>query len=145
MPPGTGGAAYKALRRRLECYENIHPQPRRRPRRRPPRRPRRRPPRRRKRTVVRFPARPRGHPGTTRPTPPEPDTIIQAEIVEKCPECGQHPGKPIYITKRIIQELPDTELVKIMGCDPTTPSQHHSITASPTTSIGFGTPETIRY
>ena len=102
MPPGTERRAYKALRRRLERYENIQPQP--------CKRPRRRPLRRRKRTVVRFPARPGGTPG-----PPEPDTIIQAEIVEKCPECGQHPGKPIYITKRIIQELPDTEPVKIMG------------------------------
>ena len=35
--------------------------------------------------------------------------------MEECPECGQHLGKPIYTRKRIIEELPDTEPVKIMG------------------------------
>jgi transposase len=99
----------QALRHRLEHYENIHT-------RNQPHRPRRK----RKRTIVRYPGRPQGHTGTTRPKPPKPDTVIQTQTVEKCPQCGEGLGQPVYTKKRILEEIPDTEPVKIMGYE-----EHH--------------------
>jgi transposase len=98
-----------ALRRRLEHYENIqaHNQPH-------------RPRRQSKRTIVRYPGRPQGHPGTTRPKPPEPDTVIQTETVEECPQCGEGLGQPVYTKKRIVEELSRSEPVKILGYE-----EHH--------------------
>jgi len=65
--------------------------------------------------VTRYPGRPRGYPGTTRPGPGQPDRIIPAEELEKCPQCGERLGKPVWTRKRIVEELPDTEPVKILG------------------------------
>ena len=96
----------QALKRRLEHYENIHNHNQTPPLRRL---------RRRKKTLTRYPGRPRGYSGTTRPRPPKPDKIIPAQEVESCPECGSHLGKPIYTKQRIVEELPGLEPVKILG------------------------------
>ena len=44
------------------------------------------PRRRRERTEVRFPGRPKGYPGTTRPIP-KPDSVVEAEELSDCPRC----------------------------------------------------------
>ena len=93
-----------ALKRRLEHYENtqthLHQQ--------------RRPRRRRKRSILRYPGRPRGRPGTTRPRPAQPDEVIPAGELEECPQCGERLGKPAWTRKRIVEELPELKPVKIL-------------------------------
>ena len=70
--------------------------------------------RRRRRSEIRFPGRPRGCPGTTRPRP-KPDLVIQAGRLDECPECGYHLGEPVLTKHRIVEELPDLEPVKVVG------------------------------
>jgi transposase len=106
-----------SLKRCLQHYENIQPARRRRLRRR----------RRKIATTARFPGRPRGYPGTTRPRPGPPQEILQADRVQNCPECGEHLSEPVYTKHRILEELPSLEPVRVVdyhedhylcsGCD----------------------------
>lgn len=96
-------AQNKILAQRLARYENI-------------RRDRallKRLSRRSQTTTTRFPGRPKGYPGTTRPMP-EPQIIIKADTLTECPECGTGLDQPILTKHRIIEELPDIEPVKVV-------------------------------
>ena len=73
------------LRRRLAAYENPHTPPS-----------RRRYPARRARGGPRFPGRPRGHPGSTRPHP-QPDQVIEPPRRERCTCCGSPLGEPCLV------------------------------------------------
>jgi transposase len=88
----------KQLGRRLAAYEE----------RREARRPRRR---RREYTIVRFPGKPKGSSGATRPVP-EPDTVIEAEELMVCAQCGVELGPPVHNRERIVEELPDVQPVR---------------------------------
>lgn len=63
--------------------------------------------------ITRFPGRPKGYPGTTRPMP-KPELIVEADAPKECPECGTGLEQPIYTRHRIVEELPDTEPVKVL-------------------------------
>jgi hypothetical protein len=83
------------LRRRLEAYENPHTPPSRRliyPR-----------PRRRT-DAPRFPGRPKGHRGSTRPHP-RPDVVVEPPLRERCTCCGAPLGEPSYVDHRIVEEI----------------------------------------
>lgn len=87
------------LERRLAAYENAHT---------PPSQQRRYP----KREPTGNPiGAPKGHKGTTRPTP-EPDEIIDARQ-ELCNKCCHKLGKPIKIIKRIIEDIPEPQPIKV--------------------------------
>jgi len=83
------------LRRRLAAYENPHTPPSRRliyPR-----------PRRRT-DAPRFPGRPRGHQGVTRPTP-SPDMVVEPPRKDRCTCCGASLGEPTRVGHRIVEEI----------------------------------------
>jgi len=83
------------LRRRLALYENPNTPPSR----------RRYPTRRHARKGgKRFPGRPKGHPGSTRPRP-KPDVVKTPEWKEWCECCGAPLGKPSYVSHRIVEEI----------------------------------------
>ena len=88
------------LKHRLTLYEGAQ---------RP--RPEHKPLRRRRRTEVRFPGRPKGYPGSTRPQP-KPDLVVAANNIDDCPDCGGVLGQPVYIKRRIVEELPDLQPMK---------------------------------
>jgi len=48
--------------------------------------------------------RPEGHEGSTRPVP-KPDETIEV-CVERCPKCRRILGEPLYLEKRIIEDIP---------------------------------------
>ena len=115
-------AQNKALTQRLARYENTH---------RP--RPLKRLRRRSQTTTTRFPGRPRGHPGTTRPRP-QPQIVVKADALGQCPECGMGLDQP-YLTKhRVVEELPGLEPVTVVdyhedhylchGCDCSIVARH---------------------
>jgi transposase len=81
------------LRRRLAAYENPHTPPSRRPY-----------PSRRARGGPRFPGRPRGHRGTTRPRP-QPDVVVPPPRKERCTCCGSPLGEPTSVGHRIVEEI----------------------------------------
>jgi len=83
------------LRRRLAAYENPHTPPSRRliyPR-----------PRRRT-DGPRFPGRPRGHRGSTRPRP-QPDVVVEPPLKDRCTCCDSPLGEPCYVGHRIVEEI----------------------------------------
>jgi transposase len=80
------------LRRRLQAYENPHTPPSRRPY-----------PTRKRGNGRRFPGRPKGHKGTTRPTPP-PNQVIPPPPKEQCTGCGSKLGEPA-VGHRIVEEI----------------------------------------
>lgn len=83
------------LMRRLALYENPNTPPSR----------RRYPTRSRvERGGRRFPGRPRGHPGSTRPRP-KPDVVKAPEWKENCEFCGAPLGEPSYVAHRIVEEI----------------------------------------
>jgi len=82
------------LRSSLAAYENPHTPPSRRGY----------PTHQRSRGGPRYPGRPRGHPGRTRPRP---DVVKAPEEREKCERCGAPLGKPSYVGHRIVEEIPD--------------------------------------
>jgi transposase len=94
----------KELERRLALYENAHapPSQRRYPTRRNGGSPR---------GGKRFPGAPKGHPGTTRPTP-KPDVVTQAEW-SQCPRCGADLGKPACVNRRIVEDIPEPQPVVV--------------------------------
>ena len=81
------------LKRRLTLYENPNVPPSR----------RRYPIRRRSNTGKRFPGRPKGHPGKTRPTP-RPDVVKKPEW-DQCEVCGVPLDWPDYVGHRIVEEI----------------------------------------
>lgn len=91
----------KELKRRLALYENAHTPPSQ----------RRYPTRQNggQRTGKRFPGRPEGHPGTTRPVP-KPDVVIQAGW-SRCPRCGVRLGEPARVKRRIVEDIPKPQPV----------------------------------
>ena len=72
------------------------------------------PRRRRERTEVRYPGRPKGCSGKTRPIP-KPDQFVKAEDPGECPECGSDLGPPFRIKNRIIEELPNLQPVRVIA------------------------------
>ena len=59
---------------------------------------------------------------------------MEAETLKQCPECGAGLGQPIYTKHRTIEQLPDTQPVKVVdyhenhylctGCDCSIVSRH---------------------
>ncbi len=83
------------LRRRLQAYENPHTPPSR----------RLIYPRPRLRTHgPRFPGRPRGHRGSTRPRP-QPDAVVEPPPKERCTCCGSPLGEPSLVGHRVVEEI----------------------------------------
>jgi transposase-like protein len=82
------------LRRRLALYENPNTPPSRRIY----------PTRRIVRGGERFPGRPHGHRGVTRPRP-RPDVVKAPEWRERCEGCGAPLGEPSYVDHRIVEEI----------------------------------------
>ena len=83
------------LKRRLTAYENPHTPPSRRliyPR-----------PKRRT-DGPRFPGRPRGHRGSTRPRP-KPEVVLEPPRKERCEGCGSPLGDPCLVGHRIVEEI----------------------------------------
>jgi transposase len=82
------------LKRRLALYENPNTPPSRRiyPTRRPAGEGRR------------FPGRPRGHRGSTRPRP-KPDVVKAPEWKDRCECCGAPLCEPSYVAHRIVEEI----------------------------------------
>jgi len=82
------------LKRKLALYENPNTPP---SRRMYPSRPR-------KTGGNRFPGRPCGHPGNTRPKP-RPDIVKAPDLKEKCERCGAPLGEPRYVNHCIVEEI----------------------------------------
>ena len=53
----------------------------------------------------RFPGRPKGHKGTTRPRPKAPDTIKQPEKKHACEHCGAPLQEPVHVGHYIVEEI----------------------------------------
>jgi len=81
------------LRRKLALYENPHTPPSRRIY-----------PTHRSYGGPRFPGRPRGYQGVTRPRP-RPDVVKVPELKERCMDCGAPLGEPSYVDHRIVEEI----------------------------------------
>ena len=83
------------LRRRLAAYENPHTPPS-----------RRRYPTRSSASKDgrRFPGRPRGHPGSTRPRL-KPTVVKKPDWKERCTRCGTALGEPSYVHHNIVEEI----------------------------------------
>jgi len=82
------------LRRRLAAYENPHTPPSR----------KRRYPARRAGGGPRYPGRPRGHPGRTRPRR-RPDAVKTPPWKDRCEGCGAPLGGPSSVGHRIVEEI----------------------------------------
>jgi len=52
----------------------------------------------------RFPGRPSGHPGKTRPLP-KPDVVVAPEQKDECERCGAPLGEPSYVSHRVVEEI----------------------------------------
>jgi len=83
------------LKRRLAIYENPDVPP---SRRMYPTRPRF------NNCGRRFPGRPRGHLGKTRPFP-KPDVVRAPEQKDECEYCGTPLGQPHYVSHHIVEEI----------------------------------------
>ena len=82
------------LRRRLAAYENPHTPPSR----------RMYPTRIHRAGARRYPGRPRGHPGSTRPRH-KPDTVKTPPPKTRCEGCGASLAEPSYVGHRIVEEI----------------------------------------
>ena len=112
------------LRSRLTAYENPHTPPS-----------KRRYPVRRRRALgsPRYPGRPRGHPGSTRPQP-RPDVVKTPEWKERCEGCGAPLGGPSSVGHRIVEEIGNPAPKQVIdflefgwecpGCGASTTSRH---------------------
>lgn len=85
----------KELKRRLALYENPHT---------PPSRRRYPTPSHAGKGGKRFPGRPRGHPGSTRPQP-RPDVVKAPPRREECDRCGAPLGSPSHVSHRVVEEI----------------------------------------
>jgi len=83
------------LKRRLAAYENPHT---------PPSRKLIYPAPQRRTDGPRYPGRPRGHRGSTRPRP-QPDTVVEPPRKSRCTCCGAPLGEPSYVDHRIVEEI----------------------------------------
>jgi transposase len=83
------------LSRRLAAYENPHT---------PPSRKLIYPRPRRRTDAPRFPGRPRGHVGSTRPHL-LPDVVVEPPRKERCTRCGSPLGEPTRVGHRIVEEI----------------------------------------
>ena len=83
------------LKRRLAAYENAHTAPS-----------QRRFPvsQHQARGGPRYPGRPKGHAGKTRPRP-KPDVVKAPEWKDKCERCGTPLGEPSYVKHHIVEEI----------------------------------------
>ena len=88
------------LKRRLLAYENAHTPPSRNKRKYPTQTPTGNPV-----------GAPKGHTGTTRQYK-EPDEIIDVKQ-ETCSSCSHKLGKPVKILKRIIEDIPEPQPIKV--------------------------------
>jgi transposase len=52
----------------------------------------------------RFPGRPKGYPGKTRPKP-KPDIVKAPEWKDRCERCGSPLGEPSYVNHHIVEEI----------------------------------------
>ena len=112
------------LRRRLAAYENPHTPPS-----------RRRYPTRSSagKDGRRFPGRPRGHPGSTRPRP-RPDVVKAPPWRDRCEGCGAPLGGPSSVDHRIVEEIGNPTPRQVIdflefgwecaGCGASTSSRH---------------------
>jgi len=91
------------LKRRLALYESPHVAP---SQRRFPIR------RRMERIEARYPGRPRGYPGSTRPVP-KPDVVVETNL-DRCPECGDDLGEPVLVKRRIVEEFPNLQPMEVI-------------------------------
>jgi len=82
------------LKRRLAYYENPNTPPSR----------RMYPSKKHKNCARRFPGRPKGHKGKTRPQP-KPDVVKVPELKKNCEHCGATLGEPHYVNHRIVEEI----------------------------------------
>ncbi|MBU4242672.1 MAG: IS66 family transposase [Nanoarchaeota archaeon] len=89
------------LKRHLLAYENAHTPPSQ----------KRNYPKREKKEGAKL-GTPKGHKGVTRQTP-EP-TEFKSLSLDCCPHCQNHLGKPKRIEKRIIEEIPDPQPLRII-------------------------------
>ena len=69
--------------------------------------------RRRERTEIRYPGRPNGYPGKTRPIP-KPDLVMEANDPDACPRCGNDLGPPFCVKRRIIEDLPNLQPLRVI-------------------------------
>jgi transposase len=53
----------------------------------------------------RFPGRPKGHKGTTRPKPTLPDTIKEPEQKHSCDHCGAPLNEPVHVGHHVFEEI----------------------------------------
>jgi transposase len=83
------------LKRRLAAYENPHT---------PPSRRIAYPTPRSGTDGPRYPGRPRGHRGSTRPRP-RPDMVAEPPRKDKCAGCGAPLGEPSEVSHRIVEEI----------------------------------------
>lgn len=88
------------LKRRLAAYENAHTPSSKNKRHYPKREPTGNPV-----------GAPKGHPGTTRPTP-TPDKVVEV-TQERCSICKHALGKPIKILKRVIEDIPEPQPITV--------------------------------
>ncbi len=83
------------LKRRLSAYENAHTAP---SQRRFPAS------QRQAHGGPRYPGRPKGHAGETRPRP-KPEVVKVPEWKDKCERCGASLGEPSYVNHRIVEDV----------------------------------------
>ena len=83
------------LRRRLLVYENPHT---------PPSRRLVYPKPKRLADAPRYPGRPRGHRGVTRPRP-QPDVVLEPPRKTRCEDCGSPLGEPTEVGHRVVEEI----------------------------------------
>ena len=112
------------LRHRLAAYENPHT---------PPSKLRYPTPQRRLLGGPRYPGRPRGHRGSTRPTP-RPDVVKAPPWKKSCEHCGTPLGEPSYVKHRIVEEIGNPaprQVIKYLEyrwtcteCDASTSARH---------------------
>lgn len=94
-------ARIEVLEKRLAAYENPHTPP---SQQKTPRYPK---PKRTRNPV----GAPKGHPGKTRPTP-KPNRFKTLKI-KACPDCNKNLGRSRSVHKRIIEDIPDPQPLKI--------------------------------
>jgi transposase len=93
------------LRRRLTLYENPNTPPSR----------RMYPSRGHTNYGERFPGRPAGYLGKTRPRP-KPDVVKAPEWKDRCQRCGAPLGEPSYVNHRVVEEISNPSPRQVIDC-----------------------------
>ena len=82
----------------------------------------------------RFPGRPKGHKGTTRPTPKLPDIIKEPERKRSCDHCGAPLADPVHVGHHVFEEIANQSQSKLStSCNSNTNAKH----ATPTLLQGI--------